>query len=157
MTEEEILKRLVGEFPFLQDKIRIQRKRRIFASVDEQNFEKVFVFAMRNLEFTILCTITGLDNGATLGFIYHMARIDGITLNIQIEVPKEDPVIQTMTKYFSCAEIYEREVMDLLGAKVEGLGEGERYPLPDSWPKDEYPLRKDWKSAMKSEEAPKDA
>jgi len=147
MTEEEILKRLVEKFPFLQDKIRVQRKRRIFASVDTQNFEQVFVFAMRELGFTILCTITGLDDGATLGFIYHMARIDGITLNIKIDVPKDNPVIQTMTKYFSCAEIYEREVIDLLGAKVEGLGDGIRYPLPDNWPKGEYPLRKDWKGA----------
>jgi Ni,Fe-hydrogenase III component G len=146
MNEEDILKRLVEKFPFLQGKIRVQRRRRIFASVDTQNFEQVFVFAMRQLDFTILCTITGLDDGATLGFIYHMARIDGITLNIQIDVPKDNPVIQTMTKYFSCAEIYEREVIDLLGAKVDGLGEGIRYPLPDNWPKDEYPLRKDWKS-----------
>ena len=146
MTEEEILKRLVEKFPFLQDKIRVQRKRRIFASIEMQNFEAVFVFAMRELEFTILCTITGLDNGATIGLIYHMARVDGITLSIQTEVPKENPVIQTMTKYFSCAEIYERELVDLLGARVEGLAEGERYPLPDNWPKGEYPLRKDWKA-----------
>ncbi len=146
MTEEELLKRLVEKFPFLQDKVRVQRKRRIFASVDMRNFEAIFVFAMRELEFTILCTITGLDNGATIGLIYHMARIDGIALSIQTEVPKENPVIQTMTKYFSCAEIYERELIDLLGARVEGLGEGERYPLPDNWPKGEYPLRKDWKA-----------
>ena len=151
MTEEEIVKQLVGQFPFLQDKIRVQRERRIFASVEMQNFEAIFVFAMRELDFTILCTITGLDNGATLGLIYHMARIDGITLNIQTEVPKENPVIQTMTKYFSCAEIYERELIDLLGARVEGLGEGERYPLPDNWPKGEYPLRKDWKSDAQKE------
>jgi Ni,Fe-hydrogenase III component G len=157
MTEEDILKCLVAQFPFLQDRIRVHRKRRIFASIDAQSFEKVFEFAMRSLDFTILCTITGLDNGATLGLIYHMARIDGITLNIQTEVPKENPVIQTMTKYFPCAEIYERELIDLLGAKVEGLGEGIRYPLPDNWPKGEYPLRKDWKPAKKPEEAQKNA
>ena len=39
----------------------------------------------------------------------------------------------------------ERELMDLLGAKVEGLPAGKRYPLSDDWPTDEYPLRKDWK------------
>jgi len=35
--------------------------------------------------------------------------------------------------------------MDLFGAKVEGLPEGPRYPLPDDWPKNQFPLRKDWK------------
>ena len=46
---------------------------------------------------------------------------------------------------FPAAEIYERELIDLLGAKVAGLPEGKRYPLPDDWPAGEYPLRKDWK------------
>jgi Ni,Fe-hydrogenase III component G len=143
--EEEIQKLLIGEFPFLQDKVRVQRPRRIFATTDAQSFEPVFKFAIQKLGFTILCTITGLDNAATLGFIYHLARQDGITLNIQFDVPKENPVIKTVTRYFSCAEIYEREVIDLLGAKVDGLEEGIRYPLPDNWPKGTYPLRKDWK------------
>ena len=145
MKEEEIRDRLTGEFPFLRDKVRIQRPRRIFASVDPSGFEQVLVFAMRNLGFTILCTITGLDNGPTLGFIYHLARQDGITLSLETDVPKENPLIKTVTQYFPAAEIYEREVMDLLGAKVDGLEEGIRYPLPDSWPKGVYPLRKDWK------------
>jgi Ni,Fe-hydrogenase III component G len=35
--------------------------------------------------------------------------------------------------------------MDLLGAQVEGLPAGRRYPLPEDWPQGEYPLRKDWK------------
>ena len=35
--------------------------------------------------------------------------------------------------------------MDLLGIKVNGLAEGQRYPLPEDWPKGDYPLRKDWK------------
>lgn len=156
IKENEIKDRLLTQFSFLQDKVRVQRARRIFATVDAANFEAVFVFAMRELGFTILCTITGVDNGSTLGFIYHMARTDGIALNIQTDVPKDNPVINTMTRYFSCAEIYEREVIDLLGARVEGLSDGIRYPLPDNWPKGEYPLRKDWKK-HNPEEKPKDA
>jgi Ni,Fe-hydrogenase III component G len=46
---------------------------------------------------------------------------------------------------FVGAEIYERELVDLLGVKVEGLPSGNRYPLMDDWPKDQFPLRKDWK------------
>jgi Ni,Fe-hydrogenase III component G len=50
-----------------------------------------------------------------------------------------------VTDRFPSAHIYERELIDLLGAKVEGLPPGNRYPLTDDWPKDQYPLRKDWK------------
>lgn len=147
MTQEEIIvTELIKKFPFMQDRVKIQRERRIIADVDIGKFEDVFAYADRLLGFTSLCTITGLDEGATLGFIYHMARTDGITFSLKISAPKEAPVIQTMIKYFPSSDIYERELIDLLGAQVEGLPEGVRYPLPDDWPKDDHPLRKDWKA-----------
>jgi membrane-bound hydrogenase subunit beta len=60
-------------------------------------------------------------------------------------VPKANPVIKTVTDVFPAATLYERELMDLLGAKVDGLPAGRRYPLPEDWPVDQFPLRKDWK------------
>ena len=153
-TEENIQSELIKKFAFLDGKIRIQRPRRVFADVGLENFQKVFEYALKNLSFVILCTITGLDEGTTLGFIYHIVREDGIILSIKVSVDRNNPVIKTITGYFANADIYERELMDLLGAKVEGLPEGNRYPLSDDWPTDEYPLRKDWK---KKEEVKSDA
>ena len=46
---------------------------------------------------------------------------------------------------YAGAQVYERELVDLFGAQVEGLPPGNRYPLTDDWPTDEHPLRKDWK------------
>lgn len=146
-AEESIVQDLITKFPFLEGRVRAQRSRRITADVDAGRFEEVFEHAMRYLEFTILCTITGLDEGPALGFIYHMARTDGTVLSIRMSVPKDRPVINSVIRHFPCAEIYERELIDLLGAQVGGLSPGNRYPLPDSWPKDQYPLRKDWKPA----------
>jgi len=147
--EESIVQDLVKKFSFMQDRAKVQRVRRIVAEADPDRFEEVFAYARQYLEFSILCTITGLDEGLTLGFIYHMARTDGIALSLKISVPKDNPVIKTVLKYFPNSDIYERELMDLLGAKVEGLSEGSRYPLPDDWPKDEHPLRKDWVSSRR--------
>ena len=143
--EENIQNELVSKFPFLTDKVKIQRERRIFADVPRVNFRNVLEYAVKELGFSFLCTMTGMDEGEDLSFIYHLARQDGIMLNLKIRAPKINPVINTITDYFKGAEIYEREVMDLLGAKVEGLTEGKRYPLPDDWPEGQYPLRKDWK------------
>lgn len=143
--EEKIQSDLTAKFGFLADKVRIQRDRRIFAEVPPVNFREVFDYAVKNLDFKFLCTMTGLDEGDNLSFVYHITRQDGIVLNLKTSVPKNNPVIKTITDAFKGAEIYEREVMDLLGAKVDGLPEGKRYPLPDDWPEGEYPLRKDWK------------
>ena len=135
----------MSRFPYLSDKVRVQRDRRILAEVDYGNFKEVFEYAIRDLNFIYLCTITGLDEAEKIALIYHITRQDGIILNIKTGVPKDKPVLKTIIEYFPSAQIYERELKDLLGVQVEGLPEGKRYPLPDDWPPDQYPLRKDWK------------
>jgi Ni,Fe-hydrogenase III component G len=100
----------------------------------------------------MLSAITGLDDGETFGIIYHLANDNGIMLNIKTSISKSDPALKTVTGYFPSAEMYEREMADLLGINVKGLTEGNRYPLPDDWPAGEYPLRKDWQALKKLEE-----
>jgi membrane-bound hydrogenase subunit beta len=144
-AEIKIKQDLLNRFPCLNDKVGVQRLRRIYAEVDYANFVEVFEYAIQKLNFTFLCTITGLDEGDKISFIYHLATQGGIILNLKTGIPKERPALKSIIGYFRGAEIYERELEDLLGVKVEGLPEGKRYPLPDDWPKDQYPLRKDWK------------
>jgi membrane-bound hydrogenase subunit beta len=144
--EIKIKQDLLNRFPYLSNKVRVQRDRRIYAEVDYALFLEVFEYAIHKLNFTFLCTITGLDEGQTISFIYHLTTQNGIILNLKTGIPKERPVLKTIIGYFRGAEIYERELVDLLGVKVEGLPEGKRYPLPDDWPLDQYPLRKDWKA-----------
>jgi Ni,Fe-hydrogenase III component G len=149
MTPEETIQQQLGDrFEFLKDKIRVQRTRRIFAEVSADKFAEVFDYAVKQLNFDILCAITGLDEGAMLGVIYHLAHQCGITLNLKTSVPKENPNIQTILSYFPAAEVYEKELKDLLGINVEGLPPGTRYPLPDGWPEGQFPLRKDWTPEM---------
>ena len=146
--EENIKQELVTKFGFLTDKINIKRERRIFAETPSDNFYDVFGYTVKMMKFTYLCTITGLDEGDNLSFIYHLAKTDGTTLSLKTSVSKAHPVIRTITEYFPGGIFYERELVDLLGAKVEGLPEGNRYPLTDDWPQGQHPLRKDWKSEM---------
>jgi len=147
MTQEEnIVQELSKRFNFPEGKIRLQRKRRIFLETEEEHFKGIFEYILKMMDFSQLCAITGLDEGANLGCIYHFSRKDGITLSIKITFSREDPEIGTITDYFPSADIYERELVDLFGIKVRGLAQGNRYPLTDDWPKGEFPLRKDWPS-----------
>jgi membrane-bound hydrogenase subunit beta len=145
VSAEEIKNKLSAKFPFLENKIVIPRPRRIFVEVDLSQFEEIFVFAKNELKFNHLVTITGFDDPETLSFMYHLAHDNGVLLNIKIRVSKKYPHIKTVTAHFPNADAYERELEDLLGAKVEGLAPGNRYPLTDDWPNNQFPLRKDWK------------
>jgi len=146
MSEAEGLQaKLVAKFPFLAGAVRIQRAKRVWVEVDRQRFAEVFASLVESLDFTNLCTITGTDEGADLGFIYHLARNSGLMVNVKTRCPKGESM-KTVTPYFPGAAIYERETEDLFGAHIEGLPEGSRYPLPDDWPEGEHPLLKDWKA-----------
>jgi len=153
MTEEKKIKQELEEkFSYLKDAIVIKRYRRVFVNVSLEKFDEVFAYAARQMHFEALSTITGMDNGESFTVMYHLNRQGRIVLNLGINVSKNNPVIKTVTSFFAGADIYERELVDLLGIQVEGLAVGNRYPLPDNWPKNEYPLRKEWKAGASGKE-----
>jgi membrane-bound hydrogenase subunit beta len=144
IDETKLQRDLQDRFPFLADHVRVARERRVFAETPYEHFAAVFEGVVKDLDFPILCMITGLDLGERLGLIYHLARNNGLLLSLQTSVPKASPVVQTVTARFPAADCYERELADLLGFEVQGLPPGSRYPLPDGWPAGQFPLRKDW-------------
>lgn len=144
-SEQEIVKDLITRFGLPADKVTNPRERRIFAYVPAAKFDEIFNYIMDKLGYDILCTITGLDEVTSFGVMYHLATLKGSVLNLHVTLPREKPVIKTVTARFPAADRYEREINDLLGIKIDGLAPGQRYPLPDEWPANDHPLRKDWK------------
>jgi len=150
-NEEKIKQELERQFSDLKDAVIIKRERRLFLDVSIEKFDKVFDYLVRTEGFSRLPAITGLDETTTFGVIYHLAKEDGTILSLRTHLDHQNPMIKTVISYFPAAEIYERELVDLLGIQVEGLAPGHRYPLPDNWPPDGgYPLRKDWKGLAAS-------
>ncbi len=143
-AERQLQNDLIQAFPVLADRVNIQRVRRVWAEVALDQLHPVLIHAKEKLGYLILCTITGTDEGETLGLMYHLANEAGIVLTLVTKAPKDGPGPETITPYFPHAELYEREVVDLLGVRVQGLPPGNRYPLPEGWPEGQYPLRKDW-------------
>lgn len=143
--EKKITEELTNKFSCLKDTVTVKRERRIFADVPADKFRDVFDYAVKDMQFSNLSAITGLDEGGAFGVVYHLNKKGKTVLSLKIVIPRENPAVKTVTEYFPAADAYERELTDLLGIKVEGLPPGHRYPLPDNWPAGQYPLRKDWK------------
>jgi membrane-bound hydrogenase subunit beta len=147
MEKEERLKQeLLQKFGFPDESFKSPRKRRIFLDVSIDIIIEVIQY-LKNDGFVSLCTITGLDIGNGFQAIYHLADNEGCMINLKLNIPREKPVIQSITSIFEGAVFYERELKDMFGIEVQGLPQGRRYPLPDGWPEDQYPLRKDWKQS----------
>ncbi len=152
MNEETIVRQMQERFGLPAETMKIQRARRVTVEVPRERFDEIFAYVVKDLEFTNLCTMTGLDEGERYAFIYHLAAKDNtVVLNIKTFTPRDGAVIHSVTGHFPSAEMYEREVSDLLGVTVTGLPEGRRYPLPDNWPEGQHPLRKEWGRESESE------
>ena len=145
MNEETLKQEIINKLGITEDKIVIVRQRRLSCEIEYSRFADAFKILIVDLKFNSLCALTGLDEADKLSVIYHLGQDSGTVSNLKTFVDKFNPVIQTVTPVFPSAEVYERELVDLLGFKVEGLPQGSRYPLTDDWPLDEHPLRKDWK------------
>ena len=152
--ENEVLRLIKERFPALDMDIEtaVIATRRIYLSIESAIFLQALQFAAQELGFSHLCTITGIDNLDSFEFLYHISNEDGICLTLKLTTPRNDnTVIASVLPIYNGATFYERELEGLLGIKVEGLPEGRQYPLPDNWPRKQYPLRKDWTPAQNTD------
>ena len=95
-------------------------------------------------EFYHLSTITGVDIGTTIDVFYHFWKGREF-LSVKTTVPKENPVLDSLSDFLGSSLLYEAEVKDLLGISFRGNPlMDRRLLLPDSYPTEAPPpLRKE--------------
>ncbi len=101
---------------------------------------------IHKLGLSHLSTIIGLQENGNLVSLYPLSKPvmrhnDAHTIFVKTMVPIENPHLTSAVKYYPTAEFYEREVQDLLGI-IYGE-KRDRLLLPDTFPDDIFPLRKD--------------
>ena len=135
--------------------ITIRRPNRVYSMCKGEDAHGITKYIMEKLGFDYLCTITGVDCGETINLLYHWGHKDGTLFTLEAVTPADKPEVQTITALIPGAIYYERELVDLFGVNVTGLPKGNRYPLPDDFPADQHPLRKNWDAVkyIKDQEA----
>lgn len=75
---------------------------------------------------------------------YYIFGIDRMNLNVIVKThaSPDDPVLPTIVDLVPAVDWYELEALDLLGIRFENRWL-HRFVLPDEWPEELYPLRKD--------------
>ena len=112
------------------------------------------VAALRVRRLGYLAAITGLDLGAAAGeleVLYHFCTAAAvITLRIKVGrsetavSPNSMQAVPTITDIIPSAEPFERELSEMFGITITGLNAPEHLYLPENWPANTYPLRKDF-------------
>ncbi len=141
----------------LGDKVQIQLGQLGTAAINANNglHRDVLKAMLEADEKTAVSAITGIDLGANIGVFYHIRTSKGGIITVKAEVPKENPRIRTISDLMPGAAFHEMEVADLLGVVFEGHPSPGRLVLPENWPDDVFPLRKDAKvDNLKFKEAP---
>jgi membrane-bound hydrogenase subunit beta len=127
--------------------------RRVFVKIERPHLLDGMRFLKKNLGFTHLSTITGLDRGEYFEMLYHLAN-ETVSLTVRTAVPRTDPVVPSVCEVIPGAVLYEREIQDMFGVAVQGIPDGRRLLLSDDWPADQFPLRKDFKFDRPAEVIP---
>ena len=141
--EEKVKTALEKKFGSAVSNAEVRRRNRVWADLETAKLPEVMAW-LKAEGFNHLATVTGFDEGEDFGAYYHVTDTH-IIVNLKVKTPRANPVIPSVLASFPGAVSYEKELEDMFGIKVDGLPPGRRYPLDEDFPKDEYPLRKDWK------------
>ena len=103
-----------------------------------------------------LSTVVGSDERPLNGHfaIYYVLSVEGVDENggqanekayvvIRTLIPPHQPEFPAVSPRVPAAVWYEREVRDMFGIQPVGMQDKRRLVLPDDWPADLHPLRKD--------------
>jgi NADH-quinone oxidoreductase subunit D len=113
------------------------------------------VAALQEARWGYLSAITGLDrmrletaggDTATLEpafeVLYHFCREEAV-LTLRVTVPRERPVIPSISRVLPSAILQERELAETFGIQITDMPAQGRLLLSDDWPPGFYPMRKE--------------
>ncbi len=141
--EEKVVHTIKGALKESVIESKVPRPRRVYIRVEPEAHRKAVLTLLREFPLTTISTITGIDVGEDIEINYHF-WCGKAEVTIRTAIPKSKPEIETITDIIPGASLYEREVHDLLGVRFANHPNLAKLLLPESWPENSHPLRKDW-------------
>ncbi|HEY3375774.1 MAG TPA: NADH-quinone oxidoreductase subunit C [Candidatus Aquicultor sp.] len=93
--------------------------------------------------FDLFMFVTGVDYPDSIKVAYRLySTAKNISLIVKTEVPKSNPVVDSVTALWPNANWHERETYDLFGVQFKGHPDLRRIFMPEDWVG--HPLRKDY-------------
>ncbi|MFH0919780.1 MAG: NADH-quinone oxidoreductase subunit C [Fibrobacterota bacterium] len=146
MKAREIMDKLNGRFAETIVRTDLPRDTRLIVYIRRESLPEVARFIFRDLDARY-CVGIGIDDRAASGgfLVAHNFAFDreNVLMSLITPLPGDDPVLPSISEIIPAAGWSEREMRDLLGITPQGMVNPKRLVLPDGWPENLHPLRKD--------------
>ncbi|MCX8011832.1 MAG: NADH-quinone oxidoreductase subunit C [Desulfobacterota bacterium] len=146
-TISKLMENLRSQFPEEIVSFREPVPKKVYIEIKAAAILKIGEYLFRTLGARFN-TIVGVDRRPTCQdfqttHIFSLDK-DKIFVLLQSSLDKDSPEIDSLTSIIPGANWAEREIQDLLGIKVKGHKDPRRLALPDDWPENLHPLRRDF-------------
>jgi NADH:ubiquinone oxidoreductase subunit C len=146
MEREEILKTIQDELGSKIKNFHKKSEKRVYIDIEPKDLVDSVKLIFRKLgaRFNIASAIDAPD-GTEILYHFEFDKAGVITSLRVFMDERKNPKIDSITPIFPGAEWIEREMHELFGIDFKGHPNLKTLLLPDGWPKDKHPLRKDFK------------
>jgi Ni,Fe-hydrogenase III large subunit/Ni,Fe-hydrogenase III component G len=146
MNARELLAEINAKFADAVMRTDITGDSRLIVFICRERLKDVAKFVFVDLDARY-CVGIGIDDREVSGgyMVAHDFAFDGngILLSIIVPLAATDPTLPSISEIIPAAGWSEREMRDLLGITAIGMINPKRLVLPDGWPDNLHPLRKD--------------
>jgi Ni,Fe-hydrogenase III large subunit/Ni,Fe-hydrogenase III component G len=148
MPARKILNQLKEKFGASIPRADLPDERRLFVFVEAKVIKAVCKFLFRDLDARYIISVGTDDRPASGKFLvsHHFAfDKEHLLCSVIVPLPAENPALDSITDVVPAANWAEREFRDMLGIEPIGHKYPKRLVLPDGWPENSHPLRKDFR------------
>ena len=146
MSARDVLNQIKGKFDGTILLMDVPEDNRLFLYIRKDKIRDLVRYVFRDLDARYVISI-GMDDRPHSGtfLVAHNFAFDKdhVLLSLLVNLPAEYPKIDTISDIVPGANWAEREMRDLVGIEAVGCPNMKRLVLPDGWPENCHPLRKD--------------
>ncbi len=145
MTKDELLNRLKDKFGNKIKKVFEKTYKRIYITISPGDVTAVAGFMFNDIGARFNTT-SCIDMERGMELVYHFTVESApAVVSFKAYLDKKDLTVDSITPIMKGAEWIEREIHELFGVDFKGHPGLKPLLLPDDWPGDLYPLRRDYK------------
>lgn len=145
MTLSEVLQTLQHHLPDIKLEQQKSERGDSWILVPATDVFRVLSCLKNDHGINYLACLSGVDYMSSFGVVYQLRSLKNkVDVTLKVILPKENPVITTISALFPAVEWFEREAFDMLGIQFQNHPDLRRILMPEDWVG--HPLRKDYQA-----------